>query len=443
MTTLRYPAKITKSYLIKLSFPIFFSNLAVPLVGIVDTGLMGHLEDENYLIATSLASSVMLMLLWSFGFLRMGTVGLVSQSLGKGDYHEIVNIIMRNIILALGISLIIIFAYYPILSFIEFFFNTTNDINSLISKYIFIRILSSPAELILYVLIGLYIGIQKTNISSITVIFYSILNIVLSAVLVIKFDMNITGVALGTLLSSYVAAIISLIFTYNFFCKKIKIIPRLKTNLLNRKKIIKLFTINIDIFIRTVFLTFAFLWINYLSSKIGANYIAVNTILLQLITIAAFFLDAYAYSTEGVVGYTIGKKSEKNFLLAVNNSLVLSFFTGILIGLFYIFFSKAIINLITNLDIIRLNSYEYIFWIVLIPPIASICYQLDGIFIGATETRSMRNSMIISVVTYIFISLSFLELLENHGIWISLIIFMILRSITLFFSFNNIMNKFK
>ena len=140
MPNLRYPSNVTKSYLIKLSLPIFISNLAIPLVGIIDTGLMGHLENANFLIATSLASSVLLMIFWSFGFLRMGTVGLVSQSLAKGDYHEIVNLVVRNIILSLIISAIIIIMYLPIVNGIELFFQISQEVYTLIKKYIFIRI---------------------------------------------------------------------------------------------------------------------------------------------------------------------------------------------------------------------------------------------------------------------------------------------------------------
>ena len=338
MPNLRYPSNVTKSYLIKLSLPIFISNLAIPLVGIIDTGLMGHLENANFLIATSLASSVLLMIFWSFGFLRMGTVGLVSQSLAKGDYHEIVNLVVRNIILSLIISAIIIVMYLPIVNGIELFFQISQEVFILIKKYIFIRIFSSPAELILYVLVGLFLGLQKTFISSLIIIIYSILNIIISIILVTKFNLNVSGVAFGTLISSYAAAIASLVFVYYFFISKLKVIPKLKKNLFNIKKIGKLLTINFDIFIRTIFLTFAFLWINYLSSKIGENFIAINSILLQFITISAFFLDAYAHSTEGVIGYAVGRKSEKTFLNTVKSTIELSFYTGILIGTIYIFF---------------------------------------------------------------------------------------------------------
>ena len=166
MTSMRFTVNITKWQIFRLSIPIFFSNLAIPLVGIVDTGLMGHLENEKFLIATSISTTIMTMILWSFGFLRMGTVGLVSQSLGKGDYRELVHIILRNLAIALMISLIIILSKPLILFIINEIFLTSDQTKLLIDKYISIRVFSAPAELIIYILVGFYLGLQKTFLSS-------------------------------------------------------------------------------------------------------------------------------------------------------------------------------------------------------------------------------------------------------------------------------------
>ena len=208
------------------------------------------------------------------------------------------------------------------------------------------------------------------------------------------------------------------------------------------KKILKLFNINFDIFIRTILLTFSFVWIQYLSSKLGENYLAANTILLQFIVISAFFLDAYAFATEGVVGYSIGRRVKKSFLSNVKSSIEISFITSICISFIYIIFGKNIINLLTDLEVIRFLTYGFLFWIVAIPPIASFCYQLDGIFVGASQTSQMRNAMIVSVAIYIPTSLYFFEVISNHGIWLSLLIFMILRSLSLKFYFNSILKRF-
>ena len=441
MQLTKYSGKFSKKHIILLSIPVFFSNLAIPMVGMVDTALMGNLGATKFLAATSIATSVMTMIIWSFGFLRMGTVGIVSQAYGRRNYSEIVKTLLRNFLVAMVIALIIIFLKPLINNTIHFFFNTSQETQELINTYINVRVFSVPAELSIYILVGFYLGIQKTKISSLLIVVLSILNVVLSSLLVLSYDLNIFGVVLGTLLASYITLIIFALFTYNFIKKKFKIIPSFN-NLIVKEKIQKLFNINFDIFIRTLLLTFSFLWVTYLGAKFGEDYLAVNAILLQFIILAAFFLDAYAFSTEGIVGFTIGRKNKKSFLSVVKNSIQLSFFTSLIISFLYLLFFKDIINIITDIEILRFISYKHIFWIIIIPPLASFCYQLDGIFIGASQTREMRNAMVVSVLTFIGISIYLTRYFENHGIWLSLMLLMILRALTLQFYFKKILKKF-
>ena len=442
MPVLRYPSKISKSYLLKLSLPIFLSNITIPFVGIVDTSLMGHLESEKYLAATSIAATVITLVFWSFGFLRMGTVGIVSQSLGRGDYQDIVRTVIRNILIAIFISIFIIILKVPILFIILEYFKPSSETFELIKAYISIRIYSSPAQLSMYVIVGFYLGIQKTNISSFTVILFSILNIFFSIYFVKNLGLKIEGVAYGTLISAYLTIMILIPYTYFFIKKYFKIIPRFK-RIFILNKILKLFYINFDIFIRTLLLTFAFLWLTFQSSKLGEEYLAANTILLQFLTLAAFFLDSYAFSTEGVIGYSIGRRSEKSFFQVVKNSFELSFITAILISIIYVIFFKDLVGLLTDIDIVKYITFGFVFWIVFLPPIASFCYQFDGVFIGAAQTKEMRNAMIISVATFIFISIYLQKYFGNHGLWLSMILFMIMRSLTLMYFFKNILKKFK
>ena len=441
MKLAKYSTKFSKKQIILLSIPVFFSNLAIPLVGMVDTGLMGNLGETKYLAATSIATSVMTMVIWSFGFLRMGTVGIVSQAYGRGDYREIVKTLLRNFIIAMAIALAIIILKPLIFISIQHFFKTSLETQNLINTYLNVRIFSVPAELAIYILVGFYLGIQKTKISSLLIVTLSILNIVFSALLVLTYNLNVFGVALGTLFASYITLIIFTSFTYSFIIKKFKIIPRFE-KLIVKSKLLKLFNINFDIFIRTIFLTFSFLWVTYLGSKLGEDYLAVNTILMQFIILAAFFLDAYAFSTEGIIGFTVGRKNKISFLSVVKNSIQVSFFTALIISFLYIIFFKDIINIITDIEILRFISYKHFIWILIIPPIASFCYQLDGIFIGASQTKEIRNAMIVSVAGFIFLSIYFTDIFGNHGLWFSLTIFMVLRALTLKFYFNKILRKF-
>ena len=431
----------SKKKIILLSIPVFFSNLAIPLVGMVDTGLMGNLGEAKYLAATSIATAVMTMIIWSFGFLRMGTVGIVSQAYGKGDYREIIKTLLRNFVVAIIISLVIII-FKPIISnCIIHFFNTSQETQELINIYLNVRVFSVPAELSIYILVGFYLGIQKTKISSSLIVMLSILNIVLSSLLVLLYNLNIFGVVLGTLLSSYITLIFFTLFTYKYIIKQFKIVPKFE-KLIIKNKILKLFNINFNIFIRTLFLTFSFLWVTYLGSKLGEDYLAVNTILMQFIILAAFFLDAYAFSTEGLVGFALGRKNKKSFLSIVKNSIQVSFFTALIISILYLIFFKNIINIITDIEILRFISYKHIIWIIIIPPLASFCYQLDGIFIGASQTQEIRNAMIVSVIIFIIISIYLTENFDNHGIWFSLMLFMIIRALTLQFYFKKILRRF-
>tara|TARA_A100001011_G_scaffold88138_1_gene92556 strand:+ start:440 stop:1765 length:1326 start_codon:yes stop_codon:yes gene_type:complete len=436
-----YPSNITKKQIFILSIPVFFSNLAIPLVGIVDTGLMGNLGQSKFLAATSIATSVMTMIIWSFGFLRMGTVGIIAQLFAKSDYREISKTLLRNLLIAIVISIIIILFKFSIINLIEIFFSTSIETQELIKTYVSVRVLSVPAEFVIYILVGFYLGIQKTNISSLLVIVMSALNIVFSSFFVLSLNLDIFGVVLGTLIASYITAILFSLFTYRFIIKEFQIIPSFQ-KLIIPSKFLKLFIINFDLFIRTTVLTFSFLWVTYLGSKLGEDYLAINTILMQFIILAAFFLDAYAFSTEGVVGFTVGRRNKKSFLLTVKNSIQLSFFTALIISIFYLIFFKQMINIITDVEILRFLAYKHAIWIIVIPPFASFCYQLDGIFIGASQTQEMRNAMMVAVASFIILSTYLTKYFDNHGLWLSLLLFMVFRSLTLKYFFYRILKKF-
>ena len=433
--------KSSITYILKLSIPIFFANLAIPLVGIIDTSLMGNLGNLSYLTATSIAANLFSMIFWSFGFLRMGTVGMVSQALGQNNYQEILNIILRNLLFVLMVSVLIFISQFFILNLSLKIFDLSELTKEFYIQYFKIRIYSAPGELTLYIITGLFVGLQKTKISSLAVGFFSILNIVLSVILVTKFDLNIKGVAYGTLFSALVTSVIFLTYTF-YYLKKFTTIELNITKLLDFKKIKKIFNINFNIFIRTILLTFSFLWFTYLGTQIGENYVAANAILINLVFLSAFILDAYAFSTEGMVGYSLGKKDLKLFKTIVKNSFILSSLTGLFISIIYFFINQYVINLMSDIEEIRKLSASYVIWLILIPFIASFCYQFDGIFIGTSQTKELRNAMIFSVFCYLLISIILTNYLSNTGVWISLCFFMILRALSLYFYLDRIYQRF-
>ena len=428
-------------YILKLSIPIFFANLAIPLVGIIDTGLMGNLGNLSYLSATSVAANLFSMIFWSFGFLRMGTVGLVSQAYGKEDYTEVFNIVVRNLVFVLLISFILILLQNYIFKLSMSIFDLSNTTRQFYQDYFQIRIYSAPGELTLYIITGLFVGLQKTKISSLAVGLFSILNIILSIILVTKFDLNIKGVAYGTLISALLISVSFLSYTF-WYLNKISKIKINVSELINFNKLKNIFNINLNIFIRTILLTFSFLWFTYLGSQIGEDYIAANAILINLVFLSAFILDAYAFSTEGMVGYSLGKKDLSLFKKIVKNSFILSTLTGLIISIVYFFINKYVIELMSDIETIRNLSSSYTVWLVIMPLISSFCYQFDGIFIGASQTKELRNAMIFSVFSYLALSLLLTEIMGNTGIWISLCLFMILRALSLFYYLDKIYLRF-
>ena len=434
--------KSSIQYILKLSIPIFFANLAIPMVGIIDTALMGNLGSLSYLSATSVAANLFSMIFWSFGFLRMGTVGMVSQANGRNNYTEILNIVVRNLLFVLAISITIILLQNLILSLSLKIFDLSEDTRNLYEQYFKIRVYSAPGELTLYIITGLFVGLQKTKTSSLAVGFFSILNILLSIVLVTKFDLNIKGVAYGTLFSALITSIIFLIYMFWYLSKYTKIIINF-AQIFNLKKINNIFNINLNIFIRTILLTFSFLWFTYLGTQIGENYVAANAILINLVFLSAFILDAYAFSTEGIVGYSLGKKDLNLFKNIVKNSFILSSISGLIISIIFFFTNNLVINLMSDINEIRELSSSYAVWLIILPVISSFCYQFDGIFIGASQSKELRNAMIFSVFSYLLISILLIKFLFNTGIWISLCIFMILRAVSLFYYLDKIYLRFR
>ena len=433
--------KYSLLHIAKLSFPIFLANAAIPMVGIIDTSLMGNLGNISYLSATSIAANLFSMIFWSFGFLKMGTVGMVSQAHGKKNYNKILNILFRNLSFVFIISLILIVSQFLLLEISLNFFELSKDSERFYKQYFDIRIYSAPGELTLYILTGIFIGLQKTKTSSIIVSCFSILNILLSVIFVVYFDLNIKGVAYGSLFAGLITSVIFLIYTFKYLKKFIQI----KVNfneIFSSDKIKNIFHINLNIFIRTILLSFAFLWFIYQSNKIGEEYVAANTILINLVNLAAFILDAYAFATQGMVGYSIGKDDKKLFRIIVKNSFILSAFTGVVISVIYFFTYKEIIYLMSDIDLIRELSINYAIWLIILPLISSFCYQFDGIFIGASQTVELRNAMIFSVTIYLIASILLTKYFINTGLWISLSIFMILRALSLYYYLNRIYLRF-
>lgn len=416
--------------ILRLAIPNIISNLSVPLLSSIDTALVGHLEQIHYLGALAVGGIIFNFVYWGFGFLRMGTTGLTAQAYGNNDHREVSLTLIRTLLIALGGGLSLIFLQEAIAAISFFLITATPEVEKYARQYFYIRIYAAPATLALYAFHGWFLGMQNAKYPLILTVLVNILNIIFNLLFIYKLGMKIDGVAYGTLISQYLglcAAVILYFKKYSLYSLKAT-----KAQILERLALRRIFTVNIDILIRTLCLIFTFSYFTAMSAKHGETVLAVNTILLQFITILAYGVDGFAFASESLVGKYIGARDRRNLRKTVNYSFVWGVGLGVVIALVYVSFDEAILRIFTNKDRIIELAMIYMVWIAIAPLINSFAFIWDGIFIGATATAPMRNSMIfctfgVFLPTYLLLK----DALGNHSLWLALTLFMLLRGVTL------------
>ncbi len=416
--------------ILRLSIPNIISNLTIPLVGIVDIGLMGHLNEASYLGAIALGSSVFTFIYAGLGFIRMGTSGFTAQSFGERNIEK------SFLILARSFSVAFIFAFLLILlqegiSWLAFYFLESSEIVKLHTlEYFKIRIWAAPASLSLFAIMGWYIGMQNSKIPMFLAILINVSNIIFSTIFVRYYDMAIQGVALGTVISQYIGFAVGLILLSRH-SKRMRRYWHFK-NVFKKSEMLRFMNVNKDILIRSLLLTGSFYYFNTKSADLGDNILAVNSLLLQFLWIFSYFIDGFAFAAEALTGKYIGASSKVKLQKMVKLLLVwgggLSIITSIV---YYLLYQNIIMLLTEQTNVIELSG-NYKFWVILLPFISFSAFVWDGIFIGATQGRAIRNAMIFSF-TCIFIPSIFIfeNLWANHGLWLSLSLFMLSRGLSL------------
>jgi len=419
-----------------IAIPLILSNLTVPLLTFVDIAMIGHLGNVSYLGGITAGATLFTLIYGNFIFLRMGTTGLSAQAFGAKLNHELGNTLSRSIILGLLIGfLIIIFRdliftlFLPVLSL-------SGEVGESSSNYMSIRIFSAPAVLMNFGIIGCLIGIQKTKIVLIIAFLVNGLNIVLDYVFVIYWGMDVSGVALGTLISEWTACIFGFV-VLGIILKKLQV-NIFRVNFFSKEDFFRLFNLNLDIFIRTFCLVATHIWFINRSSNLGDLELASNGILLNFVYISAFFVDGFAFTTESLVGQSKGAKNETLFKGYVVNSTIWCAISGIVCVMFFAFFGEKLIQLLTDILIVRDLSFKYLIWVILLPMISTFTYQLDGIFTGATKTKDMRNGAIIALLIFIIATIVLIPVLGNHGLWLAYILFIFVRAVTLALKFSEL-----
>ena len=412
--------------ILKLAVPNIISNITIPLVGMVDLAVLGHLESEKYIGAIAIGGIIFNVLYWGFGFLRMGTSGFTAQAYGERNLYEVMNLLGRSMLVAIGGALLLIILMGPI-GWISFrLIDGSEEVEALAREYYSIRIFAAPATLGLYALTGWFIGMQNTRFPMIIAILVNVLNLVFNLYFIYGLGMKSDGVAWGTLVAQYSGFAAGTYLLLRYYKRLFKYWTA--KAVLKMKALKKFFLVNRDIFIRTICLIFVFTFFTSQSAATNDTILAVNTLLLQFFMLFSFVADGFAYAAEALVGRFIGARNIKSLKKSVRLLFIWGVYISIPFTLTYAFFGEDILRLLTNNPDIIEASKPYIIWILFIPFAGFPSFIWDGIYIGATASKGMRNTMIIATVM-VFVPVFFLSRgsMDNHGLWLALILFLVAR----------------
>ncbi len=414
--------------IIRLAIPNIISNVTIPLLGLVDLALMGHLGSEIYIGAVSLGTVIFNFIYWGFSFLRMSTSGFVAQAYGRKNQKECFHLLSRAFIVSSAISVLLILFQIPI-EFLSFkLINGSQEVETLAAEYFRIRVWAAPATLGLYVLNGWFLGMQNAKYPMIISVLANVFNIGLSMFFVLVFDMKTVGVALGTVLAQYLGIAVGIFLLLkkykglfrHFSFKAIIQINELKS----------FFRVNRDIFIRTFCVIAVFTFFTSKSASINDHILAVNSILIQFLLLFSFFIDGFAFAGEALAGRYMGEKNKAKFYQLTRLLFVWGAVLAGCFGILYLLASKQILSILTSQSELIESAMEFKWWMILTPIFTFTSFIWDGIYIGATASKEMRNTMI-AATFFVFVPAYFLfqNTLGNHALWLSMMLFMLGRGV--------------
>ena len=413
--------------ILRLAIPSIISNITVPLLGIVDMAIVGHLGDKSYIGAIAIGSMIFNIIYWNFGFLRMGTSGFTAQAYGQRDFDEIVRILVRSVAVGLFIALMLLILQYPLARSVFYFLKAGEEVEQNASIYFFIGIWGAPAVLGLYGLKGWFIGMQNSRFPMYIAIVINCVNIVCSLFFVYVLHMKVDGVALGTLIAQYFGlfmAMILWILYYGRFRKRIHVRESLR---LDRMK--RFFVVNRDIFFRTLCLVAVTSFFTSTGAAMGDDVLAVNTLLMQLFTLFSYVMDGFAFAGEALTGRYIGAKAQP----LLKRSIRLIFYWGGGLALFftllYAFWGDLFLQLLTDNEEVLTLSANYIYWVLAVPLTGFTAFLWDGIYVGATASKEMSRAMFIATSSFFITYFIGSPYCGNHALWISFLLYLSLRGI--------------
>lgn len=412
-----------------LALPIMLANVSIPLVGMVDTAVMGHLPSEIYIGAVAIGAVIFNFLYWGFGFLRMGTTGFVSQAFGARDNNEVANAFVRAMLVGVVAGVALIIFHWPIGRLALWLFEAGPGTENLTYLYFSIRIWSAPAALVQYAALGFLIGVQRTPAVLGLQLLLNGTNIALDLLFVLGLGWGVEGVATASLIGESTAAIAG-VFLVRGSLRRLG--ARIEMPRIFEPVAFKLLVnVNFNIFIRTLCLVFAFSYFTARGAIFGSTTLAANAILINMIAFIAYGLDGFAHAVESLGGGAYGARDLRTFRVAVRVSTLWAAVTALLNVLVFYVLGTVFIGWMTSIDTVYREAVHYLPWVVFSPLLSVWSFQLDGIYIGTTFTREMRDGMLISLVVYLASVWWFTSMWGNHGLWCALMIFFVVRALTL------------
>ncbi|MFQ5985695.1 MAG: MATE family efflux transporter [Alphaproteobacteria bacterium] len=411
----------------RLAWPMILANLTVPLLGAVDTAVVGHLPGPHFLGALAVGALIFNVIYWGFGFLRMGTTGFAAQAFGAGEAAELTGTLVRPLGLAALLAAVLLLLQAPILSLALTLIGPGAEVGQLAGRYFEIRIWGAPAALANYVVLGFLLGVQRVRAALVLQVVIHSVNIALDLLFVPVLGWGVPGVAAATLIAEWTGAGLGLPLAGRALTAS----TAAWAAILDLKRLGRLVVANRDIFVRTLCLQAAFAFFTAQGARLGVTILAANAVLLNFQSFLAYGLDGFAHAAEALVGSAVGARNRAALDGAVRASTRWALMVGGGITVLFGALGWLLIRVLTDVEDVRATALDYLVWVVLSPLVSVWSFQLDGIFIGAIRTAEMRNAMIASLAVFIAAALTLVPLLGNHGLWLAFLVFMAARAMTL------------
>ena len=415
--------------ILKLAIPSIFANITVPLVGMVDVAIAGRLGEAALIGGIAVATMLFDLLYWNMGFLRVGTSGMVAQAYGRGDYADAMRTFVQGLFTSTVIAVLIWAIQFVYVDLAFRFIECSPEVEKLAREYYFIRIWAAPATLSLYVFKGFFIGMQDTVRPMAVDVTVNVTNLVASVVFALYAGMGFRGIALGTVVAQYVGLVLSIVFMWIYYSHTFKYIDLKGSIHLGSVK--KFFVLNSNLFIRSVGLLFIYTGFTSLSAQYGDVLLAVCTIMMKLMMLFSYFVDGFAYAAEAITGKYIGSGDRESLYKSVKLIFLWSVGIGVVSTFAYLFAGEQMVRMMTdNLQVIE-SSRGFLFWLLIMPVVSCAAFTWDGIYIGATASRAIRNSMLYAVAAFYLCYFALNHYIGVQALWVGYMAHLLARTIYL------------